>query len=578
MRDFLTVEDVNTVLCCNQGFYMHKFDFTLLPDGEFDDIKYDFCKISKELNLRQDGYIYTIELVTSNWTKALYARYSDGSFIVPDDLENFSYDDGVLTITVLIDKDITELGLYMGLFSFNELKQLAYLEIPSVLELNLEQLDVRQRFDTYCLEEEEICSYDYVSVELGWNVVNDNYILVKVIKTDFEFSCNQSLVVGKVNKVYLGTDSKYKPSGSRVGSYTPTITVTYNGETLPVSYDGTDYYFNLDLTDKTETGKVRFTVNVEANEVLNQTSTEIVLTSQYQTVNTFSALLSALSISDIVRLGSNLTATANIPITRSVKIIGNDKTLNLDSHRFILDEDVQFTIENLQLHNGDTTIIQAPNTKVELTNVTFQNCTSTNYNGLGSCIFCDSEAENINLDDDFTTTLTDCTFTNNHNAILHGGQLNINRCKFHNTDTTYVDIYNSAFIYQTDGDCIILNSVFDIDYGTDYSLCTGEHSIGFSQCIFMCGITATINNIPYDELKNNNFNGFFDNPQNNRSHIFAKYYYPQINACVYTSPTLHFEDKALCYCLSGDDWVYKINSQVTRASWNTENTNRKISW
>ena len=558
MRDFLTVEDVNTVLCCNQGFYMHKFDFTLLPDGEFDDIKYDFCKISKELNLRRNGYIYTIELVTSNWTKALYARYSDGSFIVPDDLENFSYDDGVLTITVSIDKDITELGLYMGLFSFNELKQLAYLEIPSVLELNLEQLDVRQRFDTYCLEEDEICSYDYVSVELGWNVVNDNYILVKVIKTDFEFNCNQSLVVGKVNKVYLGTDSKYKPSGSRVGSYTPTITVDYNGETLPVTFDGADYSFNLDLTEVTEIGKVRFTVNVEANEVLNSTSTDVALNSQYQTVNTFNALLTAVTNSDVIRLGANMTATANIPINKSIKIIGNDKTIDLDSHRFVLVEDVQLTIENTRLDNGDTTIIQAKNTIVNLTGVIFNNCTSTNYNGLGSCIFCDVDVDSLDNTEDYATTLTECTFTNNANCILHGGQLTIKGCTLDNNSITNINTNNPTFIYQTDGTCLIQQSTFNIDY--DYT--SAEANIGYAQSLIMCGETANINGATHTDLQTDNSLPFFDEPFNNRANLYAKYYYPQITDNVESVSTV--SGKACCHACSGVDWVFKNNVTVRR--------------
>jgi hypothetical protein len=359
--------------------------------------------------------------------------------------------------------------------------------------------------------------------------------------------------------VYLGTDSDYKPNGALVGTYTPTITVQYGDEILPVTYDGTDYSFNLDLTDKTETGKIRFKLNVEANEVLNSTSTDVALNSQYQTVNTFDALLSALSVSDVIRLGANLTATANIPINRSVKIIGNDKTIDLDSHRFVLVEDVQLTIENTRLDNGDTTIIQAKNTKVELNGVTFNNCTSSNYNGLGSCIFCDVDVDSLNNTDDYITTLNNCTFTNNSNCILHSGELTIIGCTLNNDDTTNINTNNAAFVYQTDGTCLIQQSVFNIDY--DYS--SAEANIGYAQCIVMCGETANINGATHTDLQGDNTLPFFDVPFNNRADTYAKYYYPQITDNV-ESITL-IDDKGCCHSVSNRDWVYKNNIKVQRS-------------
>ena len=362
--------------------------------------------------------------------------------------------------------------------------------------------------------------------------------------------------------MYLGADSKYKPSGSMIGDYTPIITVEYDGNILPVSYDGSDYYFNINLTE-TNAGKVKFKVIVEANDVLNATETDVVLQSQYQTVNTFGNFVAACGANgnEIIRLGSNLTATSDIPVKHSIKIIGNDKTLDLDGHRFVLDEDVSFNVENLQLDNGDTAIIQAKNTIVNLTGVTFNNCTSTNYNGLGSCIFCDVDVDSLDNTDDYITTLNNCTFTNNSNCILHGGELTIVGCTLNNDDTTNINTNNVVFVYQTDGTCLIQQSTFTINYD-DNTLCSGETNIGYAQAILMCGETANINGANYTDLQSDNTLPFFEAPFNNRADTYAKYYYPQITACVESVTTL--TNKGCCHSVSNVDWVFKNNVTVRR--------------
>lgn len=571
MTGFLTVEDVNGTVYSNQGFYWHEIDTSKISsDSDFTNVKYDFCKVSRETVTDEHSavwgnYLYTLEIDNSLWTKGFYIspyhyNWATRAF-------NVQLNDNTLSFRT--DNEYIGIHLYMGILKYNDVVTFTYLAKTNVLNLNYAESNTTttvkvqepgSSFQYNCNSFTPTEGYhDIVFQATLTNTVHCGYVLVNIVKSDFQFNCTQSLVVGKINKVYLGTDSKYKPSGSMVGSYATNITVDYNGETLPVQYDGTDYYFNLDLTDKTDVGKVRFKVNVEANEVLNKSSTDVVLESQYQTVNTFNALLSAVSISEIIQLGANMTATSNIPINRSIKIIGNDKSIDLDGYRFVLVEDAEFKAENLQLNNGDTTIIQAKNTKVELTGVTFNNCTSSNYNGLGSCIFCDVDIDSLDNTDDYITTLTECTFTDNANCILHGGDLTIQKCTLDNDTITNINPNNCAFVYQTDGTCLIQQSIFNINY--DYT--SAEANIGFAQALIMCGETANINGATHTDLQGDNTLPFFDAPFNNRADLTAKYYYPQITDNVESVGSV--SGKACCHACSGVDWVFKNNVTVRRS-------------
>ena len=580
MSDFLTIEDVNGVLYSNQSFWWHTIYFDLLPNYDFTDLKYDFCRISRETS--SGNYIFTIDVFNNNWTNGYDYDYNTGR------VTGYSYDNG---IKIGISTDTTEfvVSLYMGIEKVdNSPRLITYPIVDNATRyLTLKQIQENQ---SIVVRRAGSGTRETLSrkLEFGMNTINHTnptalcgLLFVVCEKTDFIFNCIGSLTVGKINKVLLGTDSDYKPNGDYVGSYIPTITVEYKDTTIPVTWSETDndYIFYLDLTDKTNAGKIRFKVNVDANETINTTVTDVVLQSNYATINSFNDFKTACGDNgtDIIRLGADLTATSDIPVTSSIKIIGDEHTINLDSHSFILNEDILFNAEQVTFDNGDTTIKQALNTKVELTSCTFTDCTSDDYNDIGSCIKCDVDIDSLDNQTDFTTILTDCLFVDNGNCILHGGELIVKDCKLHNTDITKINTNNVAFLYQTDGNASIRNCIFDIDY-TSTTLCDNQQSIGYAQALLMIGETATINGTGYTELQQDNSLPFSDNPYNNQSHIFAKYYYNQISNCVFTSPTPFNENKASCHSVSGVDWIYKNNAQITRADSGNENTNRKIHW
>ena len=568
MNNFLTVEDANTLIYDNQEYWMHEIDIGKITTGneDFTDVHYDFCRITREFDDSRSEmkYLFTIKVDHSAWTGGVHINKS------PNGLSSITGGCKIECAHYNI-----KLKLYMGPSWFG-VSPLLFSLLSNSFSLNLKQLKSTKHIE-YTYADGSSYFDQYVILNKGYNLIKHaglrvGYVYVNLLKTDFLFNCTDSLVVGRVNKVCLGADTDYKPNGDFVGEYTPIIRVEYNNKELPVYFDESvnDYVFNLDLSDKKAPQKVRFKVNVETNDVLNNSVTPVVLDADYEVISTYEDLLSACGNggASSIRLGADITLTSSIIVTHSIKILGDNNTLNLNSEGFVIKEDITFKAENTIFDNGNIAIKQSKNSSVELTGCTFNNCT-----GFGSCITCDIDYDSLSVEDDFKTTLTNCLFTNNNLCIVHSGELTVTGCKYHNTDADYIDKDDVAFLYQFDGEANIKNSIFDIDYDTD-SLCSNEENIGFAQALLQCGVTAKINGANAIDLKQNDNLPF----TSNASHIFAKYYYPQLETCIYTSPILGKEDQAVCYCVSNENWIYKQNVQVTIADSQNENRHRTIIW
>ena len=578
---FLTVEDVNTIFYKFQQFFWWNIDTNKISDdADFTDIEYDMCKVTKET--LSNSFKYTFNIRISRWTNGFYVLDKNNEF----QNVSYSFNNNKLIITTPKTNNFKSINvfLYCGVTAFNNVTSMNYKLINDEISLNYKELNTPQTINYKILSTDSLDHKNF-NLDKNYNLLKDNsnnfigYLKVNLIKSDLKFNCNQILKVGMENTILLGVSDDYKPNGDMIGNNTPVIYAVYEDNIIPVVWDETlnDYVFNLDLSDKTEEGKIRFKVIVESNVVVNKSETNVILNSNYKTVTNFIDFVDACSNSDIIRLGADILANSDIEIEHSTKIIGNNHVIDLNNHSIILNEDIDLDIEKIIFRNGDSAIKQSKNSQLKLTECSFTNCISTEYNNFGSCILCKTDYDSLSADDDFITILNDCIFINNHSAILHGGQLTVDNCKFHNTNISMFNKNNPAFIYQIDGDAIITNTTFDIDYTSDI-LCSDLKNIGYGQCVFLCGETATINNVSYEQLKNNNNLSFFETGINNRSHVFAKYYYPHLETCVYISPSLGNEDKALNYAVSGDDKIYKFNTQITRVSDGIENNIRKIVW
>jgi hypothetical protein len=549
---FLTLEDVNGTIFSNQGFYWYELDLTSVsPNGEdFDWTKIDFCEVKKTTS-GSARTIY-IKVYNSQWTKGISVIKNDDSYYTIQQI--FSITDGCYFGT---NFDPSKIILYMGNIQFDNFTSMNGMLAIDNVSLTMKQLLTPITFEIY---------YSYYkrggvsisqSVERGYNLIKYNagggdkilgYLLVNLLKSDFRFDCTDTVIVGKPNKVLLGVDDDYKPNGDMIGEYEPVITVTYNGDILPVYWDSVsdDYCFDLDLTSRTKDGKIRFTVDVDENEVINTTSTVVTLNAEYETIDTYIAFKDFISIGGTGRLGTDITLLNPLTINNDVYIIGNDHTLDLNGHQLILKETRTLKADNTVFTNGINAIHQKTNSKVVLNECTFTDCTGT-----GSCIECDIELHSLEDPNDFDTTLTKCSFDNNDMCILHGGDIEVTECtvngKISNPNYPY-------FLYITDGNATLLRNDFNITSDT-----TINHDIEFNGCIFICGETAIINGHSHTELQQNNITSFLEIPQNNQSHIDLSYYYDLIEDNI----TLQ-SDKGYCHSVSGVDFVFKTNVNINR--------------
>ena len=527
MINFLTIEDINGTIYENQDFYYHTIDTSVIT-VENTPVTIDFCKVTRT----STGYNVVID--NSYWAKGYYILDSNGDFV---ENPSATLSNNTLSITTTLNN--IKIVLYCGCETFDELTPMTVAICDTRLNLTYKELNTAQTIHGRDLSTGSIVS-DSLILDTGFNEIPWGFLWVNLVKSDFQFQCTQSLTLGKVNTVKLGVDDDYKPSGEMIGDNVPTINVKYGSTYIPVTYDSAlnDYVFNLDLTNKQTEGKVRFNVIVDTNDVLNNTETEVTLNSSFETINNESKLTTLFRNGGIGRLGANITLTNDLTLTNDVLIIGNTKTLNMNNHKIIVPTEKTFKANETLFTNGYNTIQQYTESTVELNSCTFTNCT-----GLGSVIDCQIDIESLEMENDFTTTIIGCTFTNNDMCILHGGELTIENCtitgKIGNPSYPY-------FLYQTDGNAVILQSTFDLSSNTQIST-----DIEFNSCIFICGETATINGYDHTQLQNNNITAF-TTTQRNTSTINVTYYYPTIEDYI----TLQ-SDKGYCHTVSNVDYVFK---------------------
>lgn len=545
---FNTIEDVNGIQFDNQGFWWYEFDTALIdPNGDktYSNLKVDFLTISKSIN--GNGFMYTVDIDNN-----LFTRTYDVLKKNKISASIGGSDDNRFWVHVNPNECPLIFVLYMGpMQTTSSWKRSSYYLLNEHVDLNLKELALPQSIKYRERGFGTVYSIDKECV-VGYNEITDSnrtigYLLVNLLKTDFQFTCEQSLTIGKVNTVQLGTETDYKPNGDLVGEYETKLSVLYNNKTIPVVWNSqlNDYTFDLDLTNVTEEKKIRFKVIVETNDVLNHSETDVALDCKFETIDTLAKLTELFKSGGVGRLGANLTLTNDLTVSKSVNLIGNDCSIDMSNCKVVVPSDLTFKAQSVGFSNGVNTLQQEPNSTVELNDCNFINCT-----GFGSVIDCQVDLASLDDSDDFNTKLTNCTIANCDMAILHGGNLEVNGCsvigKISNKNYPY-------FLYQTDGNATILNSQFNLSSDTEY-----DYDIEFNSCIFTCGETATVNGYSHSELQNNNLTAFFDT-QRNTSTIDVKYYYSLIE------DTVHLQSsKGFCHSVSGVDFVYKTNITLTR--------------
>ena len=556
----ITVEDINSVMS-KYGVYsiLHEIDTSNISVDEYETVRYDFCICGHSIS--GNNHTFTFEIKNSAWNGSYYFKNGDGEYIDSDGTYNSST--GVLSFTTTEESVILVLYCLNIDTTFNIDRLTSIVTDNNVLIVDYD--DLGDDVDIHIMDlETEVISTASMTLAPGFNSTYN--VLVLVRKIDLELTLNTvDLIMGKINHVTF----------DNVGDFEADCIVSYLDKSS--TFKLSDNSFDIDLTDYDSDRNINVNVQILETDIILPKSIDYKFHVSYVQVDNYADMVNEINTgASIVELINNITFYDNIQVNHDLLVIGNDYSMDMDVYSFNVANNCVFKMNDAHVTGGNPVIMQQKNSKVDIENCSFVNAQNTRNNNLGSVISCDIDIDSLEVLDDFTTNLTECLFTNNHNCILHGGNLTVTNCKYHNTDMDYVDINNAAFLYQVDGEASISNSVFDIDYDEDTSF--EDENIMYGQALFMCGETAIINNANYINLSSDNNINWTNAPYNNRSHIYCKYYYPQIEEIVYSSPTSGNEDKAICYAVSGKDWIFKENVQITRASWESQNTIRKIIW
>lgn len=614
---FLTVEDVNGILFNYSkinSFYEVNTSL-IMRNEEFEDIMYDFVNVSHTID--NDEHTFSFEIYNDLWCGGYYFTNQYGNYLQLD----ATYANGVLTVTTY-ESDII-LVLYLNnLFTEFSLERLSFK--PAVTSENM--------FFTLINEANNPIIYylvDYLEygVEMGsygllsafyngsWESVglafieddypdesfkfaislrnlniNKNYTVFKIVFNNNTFYFTRTnikhilpinivvdgdeFVLGKVNEFTV-------ESSENLLDYITDIKLHYNNQIYPVNFYRPT---KLDLTNKVDTKDVNFKIVVTESAKIKGYEYNFQIPCRYTLVNSKSQLQNELDIggSSVIEIGNDFTLNPGeyVHIKHDIIIKGNFNTINMNNCSFIVDEGVTVIFQDLKFYRGNPIFIQEENSDLTLDNCYFINANASNFNGLGSVIHCNIDKTSLEEQNDFKTNVNNCIFDNINTttAIFHGGELKVDKCKVKTTELSYQN-YNAKipwFLYQTDGNAILTNNIFDLNVETN-DLCSHGRNIGYYQALLHCGLNATINNASWGSLKENNTLPFFDSHYNNKSHLFVKYYSNQVHTCLFASPELGYEDKACCHTISNVDYVFKNNVKLTNSNWHSENNLKKFS-
>ena len=559
MSSLLTVEDYNSV---NTNF-IHEYyvlDTSNISLQSFENIIYDFTYVSYTAGSVNS---YVFEIHNSLWTKKFYCLDSEDNYIKESEI-SYQYNDGKLLISV--GSGTADAGIKLVLLLSNY--------IPK--SERIEYLDVKLLSEpiVYCTQKQiGTDGSEYTSLYLPTNEeedipfvykkgVIDDMIVCSIIKTDLEFDLSEtSVTVGYVNKIKLNVNENYLDSNLD-------ILINYNNQNISAEYDAglNDYCFDLDLTEKLDSKPIRLTVHVNENEVVNPSITEVSLTCNYPTANSFSELQSQIVAgAEFIEFTDNIIFENSLSIPHDMYIICNDNTINLGSHHVIISDNVNVKFERGKFLNGESCFIQKPDSILTLTGCDFVNARITgNYKG---SVVSSNNASSI-------TNITNCSFHNCHHTIYTGSELNVTNCKalFDNWNDS-LDADYSAFINAFAGIISVTGSICDIDYADKI---INNEEINYALSLIGLSTACTFNNVSANQLSDNEVLPFFGNFYNNRSHVFVPFYHATVDDVVVASPMLGKEDQSVCHRILGTDWVYKNNTQITRID--GANTLRKINW
>lgn len=571
---FLTVDDVNSTLITydkvNKLFPVSMKDMTV-----HDWFRCDFVECTKS-----SSTVWNFKVSNSLWTGGFTVINTNGD-IQQIGSEDYSYDTETETLTIEYNNNWEDLTVLFYLSSYyteftvdylyvvfdmkpahfnkdNEFEVLYVFEqMPQTFNLLINGTVVKtfeytgslvvdfpiDYTGSYIIEstDENTRFYGYVkSIPQLFTVISDNSDEIYSLKKN-----NLSFIVANTvsDEVNVNIKAYYNKE------------VIYAGD---LTVEGEGYFnFDLDLTND---------AILEYKHIIIEIEKDIVQTFDFR----FKAIPRQVSSQAELREALN-DEIPIVYINRSFAITGVDikvdypvifegttdnVVLNMNTHSFIVNQDL--ILNNLELRNANILIRQLNDgANIKLNNCIVRNC--TNDENTASVI----EQNSIDLSRFATVELTDCTFTNNQiPAIQHQNNTGIKNCIFNNPNLEADNVSRSlpAFVHQKANEISINNSNFDITLDTDYYT-TNNIDIGVNQCNFLFGENVIFNGATVD-FENDWDNIYFR--RNNLTHIFAKYYYKQVQSNVIIEPAPNKEQNSFCYGVTGTDYVFKVNASIRR--------------
>ena len=557
MADFLTLEDINSVVAeyYNVPFWT-EVNIDIGNASDFTGMGFDYCTVDREQSNNQ--FQFTISVDNELWQGKCYFIDGNNNYI-----SNVTYSNGALTI--IADTSSITCHFYMnlvGTFGFS-LVDWIITKIDGLVLVNPSSATFRIYVDSVNPSFEVIGktfetngqpmvvnSNKYFSVEINLGSSQllkvryngngyDNQ--VQTYKEKVAFVPNfDKLVVGRINRITFQT---YPYDTSSIPENTLEIKCDYPCNYVNSTSQGL-LRLDVDLRSVTDLKKSKLTLDYIYEKWYGDA--KFVFDTEYNVISTESELVTLFENGGASRLGANITLSETLTLSNNVKLLGENKTIDLNEYKIIVPTGKSLTVTDVDFINGKHTIMQEVGSSVELDGCSFTDCTAVN--GHGAVIDCDVDLHSLDNPTDFNTVITNCNFNNCDCIILHGGDLRVDKCnvvgKLGNYDYPY-------FLYQTDGTAVITQSQFSITKETAIN-----EDIKFNSCIFVCGKNATINGVSYIELQKNNIQSFLER---NSSTINLTYYYEPIEQNI----TLQ-SDKGYCHAVSNKSQIYKTNVEVTR--------------
>ena len=635
--DFLTVEDINTVIL-NDGLVFDDFydlDTRIIESDnsiEYSNIRCDFIVISK--SIVGDEYEYILEIRNSLWdgnysfTKlpadidepivtqvlqspnTLKIRGRGLSFFeIRLHLTNNSnarvYDSEMKDVRILNRGDLKVDNIQNITYLYCDTYNLSNLVVTdmqgngignAIVKITGENIDLEKttnssgrivdsngNLSNFQLPSGAPGKFNLVITALkeGYGQFNKSFQINRV-KIDLKYSIsNKTQIKGAYNSNTISFASNSKIDKSiLVGK---TVKITANGKSQNIKI-GNDLKATFEVNLRgTYSNSLSVKVELKATNYTNAINKTTKLSCDYFYATNYANLKSQCENkkgADVIRLKNDASYNSNgsIDITRDITIQGEKGTkkwtyIDGNNKKVFVVDKAKLTLRGIELYSANPAIYQKEGSTVNIYGCYFKNNTNTAHNRSGSCIWCKISSNSKKNDKLFHTIIDNSYFYNNHGSCIN-----------HGGQLTISDSYflKDSFTYFNQPEPFVVYQKYGdcVIKNCSMDIDTGDtiksSNASYAKAICVVGRTATFNGKTGSKMLSNDSLDLFKSPYNNKAHLYVKYWYPYLSTNLIACPKSGREQSSACHAVEGKDWAFTDGEYLGRVSWGTENRNRKL--